>query len=99
MAQIGCGVAQIGWGVAQIGCGVAQTGCGVAQIGCGVAQTGCGVAQLGCGVAQIVAHRLAVYGRPEFESRLGTPGGGPLPSRCNEDNKSGSLRVVYINIV
>ncbi len=32
-------------------------------------------------------------------ARLGTPGGGPLPSRCNEDNKSGSVRVVYINCV
>ena len=31
-----------------------------------------------------------LYGRPEFESRLGTPRGGPLPSGCNEDNKSGS---------
>ncbi len=29
-------------------------------------------------------------------SRLGTPGAGPLPSGCNEDNKSGTLRVVYI---
>ncbi len=53
-------------------------------------------------MAQIIAHRLAVfllYGRPEFKSRLGTPGGGLLPSGCNEDNKSGSLQVVYINIV
>jgi hypothetical protein len=58
------------------------------------------VAQIGCGVAQIVAHPLAVpYDRPEFESWLGTPRGGPLPSGCNEDNKSGILRVVYINIV
>ncbi len=48
---------------------------GVAQ-GCGVAQR-CGVA-LGCGVAKdAVWLRLwrigLLYGRPEFESRLGTP--------------------------
>ncbi len=28
-----------------------------------------------------------------------TPRGGPLPSGCNEDNTSGALREVYINIV
>ncbi len=55
-----------------------------------------GIDSGGCGVAQIVAHRLAA-GRPEFESRLGTPRGGPLPSGCTEENKSGTLRVVYIN--
>ncbi len=50
------------------------------------------------GVAQIVAHRLAVrQARVRISARH--PRGGPLPSECNEDTKSGSLRVVYINIV
>ncbi len=57
--------------------------------------SGCGVAQIGCGVAQIVAHRLAIR-QARVRISAQHPRGGPLPSRCNEDNKSGSLRVVYI---
>jgi hypothetical protein len=55
-------------------------------------------ALLGCGVAQIVARRLAVrQARVRISARH--PRGGPPPCGSNEDNKSGSLRVVYINIV
>ncbi len=50
----------------------------------------------GCGVAQIRVRCGSDCSRPGFESRLGTPGVGPLPSGCN---KSGALRVKYINIV
>ncbi len=37
--------------------------------------------------------------QPEFESRLGTPEEASNRAEGNEDNKSGTLRVVYINIV
>jgi hypothetical protein len=37
-----------------------------------------------------------LYGRPEFESRLGTPEEALYRAQSNEDNKSGALRVVYI---
>ncbi len=48
----------------------------------------------GCGAAQIVAHRLAVrQARVRISARHSR--GGPLSSGCNEDNMSGSLRVVY----
>jgi hypothetical protein len=70
--------------------------CGSVRVRCG--SEGWDVAQIGCDVAQIVAHRLAVR-----QARVGIsarhPRGGPLPSGCNEDTKSGSLRVAYINIV
>jgi hypothetical protein len=67
-------------------------------LGCGVAQrVRCG--SEGCGVAQIVAHRLAVRQARVRISARHPYRGGPLPSGCNEDNKSGTLRVVYINIV
>jgi hypothetical protein len=53
---------------------------------------------LGCGVAQIVAHQLVVrQARVRISARH--PREGPLPSGCNEDTKSSSLRVVYITIV
>ncbi len=42
--------------------------------------------------------RRPVQIRPEFESRLGKPRGGPLPSESNKDNKTGTLRVVHIYI-
>jgi hypothetical protein len=37
-----------------------------------------------------------LYGRPEFESRLGTPEEALYRAESNEDNKSGAPRVVYI---
>jgi hypothetical protein len=37
-----------------------------------------------------------LYGRPEFESRLGTPEEALYRAESNEDNKSGAQRVVYI---
>jgi hypothetical protein len=37
-----------------------------------------------------------LYGRPGFESRLGTPEEALYRAESNEDNKSGALRVVYI---
>ncbi len=40
-----------------------------------------------CGVAQIVARAGLLYGRPGFESRLGTL----YRAESNEDNKSGAL--------
>jgi hypothetical protein len=74
-------------------------GCG-SRVRCG-SKVRCGFrvrCSEGCGVAQIVAHRLAVrQARVRISARH--PRGGPLPSGCNEDNKSGSLRVVNINIV
>jgi hypothetical protein len=36
-----------------------------------------------------------LYGRPEFESRLGTPEEALYRAESNEDSKSGALRVVY----
>ncbi len=78
-----------------LGCGVAQIGCGVAQIGCGVAQIGCVVAQIGCGVAQTGRAGL-LYGRPGFESRIGTSEEALYRAESHEDNKSGLLLVVYI---
>jgi hypothetical protein len=40
-----------------------------------------------------------LYGRPKFESRLGTPEEALYRAESNEDNKSGALRVVYIKIL
>ncbi len=40
-----------------------------------------------------------LYGRPELESRLGTPEEALYRAESNEDNKSGALRVVYIKIL
>ncbi len=49
-------------------------------------------------MAQIVARRLAVrQARVQISAKH--PKGGPPPSGSNEDNKSGTLREVYINIV
>ncbi len=47
---------------------------------------------LGYGVAQVVARRLAVR---QVRVRISVL----HPRGCNEDNKSGTLRVVYTNIV
>ncbi len=83
MTRLGCGVAQLGCGVAQI-----RVRCGSDRMRCGSDRVRCG--SKGCGVAQIVAHRLAVrQARVRISARH--PRGCPLPSGCNEDNKSGSV--------
>jgi hypothetical protein len=40
-----------------------------------------------------------LYGRPEIESRLGTPEEALYRAESNEDYRSGTLRVVYIKIL
>jgi hypothetical protein len=58
----------------------------------------CGVAQIGCAVAQIVARLLALR-QARVRISFRHPRGGPLPSGCYEENKSGTRRVVDIKIL
>ncbi len=82
LAHLGCGVAQKGTAelsrVRRISSGGVVAQYGVAKLIRELSRVlrsslECGLAHLGWGVAQLVVRRLSVN-KPEFNSRLGTPG-------------------------